>query len=228
MPKLGELDFVFHGNADAKDAFLIMHGYGADMHDLAPIGEWMHGQVGGAWYFIQAPLEVAIGPYMSGRAWFPIDMMKLQMATMQGDFASLFENDLPSGIDEAASKVKGVLEFLKNRHTNVHIGGFSQGSMMAAKVALENQSKIASLTMLSGVLVSRKIWEDLVPNALAFPTFQSHGSLDPVLPVKEGHKLKEFLSAHNSNHQYVEFRGGHEIPMPVLSSWREFLQKVMS
>lgn len=225
MPKLGELDFIFKGSPDSDHAYLVMHGYGADMSDLAPIGEWMSGQMGGAWYFLQAPLEVPIGPYMSGRAWFPIDMMKLQMATMQGDFASLFEKDLPVGIDEAASKIKAVLELLKQRHANVHMAGFSQGSMMAAKVSLENQSLVSSLTMLSGVLVSRSLWEEKAQGQLDFPSFQSHGRQDPVLPINEAHKLRDFLKSHNSNHEYIEFSGGHEIPMPVLQAWLEFLKK---
>lgn len=225
MPKLGELDFVFKGNSEADHAFIVMHGYGADMTDLAPIGEWMSQQIGGAWYFLQAPLEVPVGPYMSGRAWFPIDMMKLQMATMQGDFASLFEKDLPTGIDEAAVKVKVVLELLNQRHKKIHMAGFSQGSMMAAKVSFENQSLVSSLTMLSGVLVSKRLWEEKAKGQLAFPTFQSHGRQDPVLPINEAHKLRDFLSSHNPDHQYIEFSGGHEIPLPVLQAWLEFLKK---
>lgn len=225
MPKLGELDFIFKGNPEADHGFIVMHGYGADMADLAPIGEWMSQQVGGAWYFLQAPLEVPIGPYMSGRAWFPIDMMKLQMATMQGDFASLFEKELPVGIDESAAKVKSALELLSQRHKKVHMAGFSQGSMMAAKVSLENQSLVSSLTMLSGVLVSKNLWEQKAHGVLPFPSFQSHGRQDPVLPINEAHKLRDFLTSHNPEHQYVEFSGGHEIPLPVLQSWLDFLQK---
>lgn len=226
MPKLGTLDFVFKGHSEAKHAFIIMHGYGADMHDLAPIGEWLAPQVGGAWYFLQAPLSVAIGPYMSGRAWFPIDMMKLQMATNRNDFAAIFEQDLPAGIEEAATQIKEVVEILKERHEHLHIGGFSQGSMMAAKMAIENQKTFSSLSMLSGVLVSRHLWLEKLTQKLSFPTFQSHGVQDPVLPIGEGHKLRDFLQEHGNAHEYVEFNGGHEIPMPVLTQWLKFLQKV--
>lgn len=225
MSKLGELDFVFKGNSEAKNAFIVMHGYGAGMQDLAPIGEWLsQQQASAAFYFLQAPLEVAIGPYMSGRAWFPIDMMKLQIATSQGDFAQIFEKDLPTGIDQSAQKVKAVLELLKQRHDFVHLAGFSQGAMMAGKVAIENQSLVSSLSMLSGVLVSKKLWQEKAGPSVSFPTFQSHGANDPVLPVSEGRKLKDFLTSVNENHQYIEFSGGHEIPMPVLSSWLNFIK----
>lgn len=228
MPKLAELNFLFRGDASSEHGFIVMHGYGADMNDLAPIGEWMSEQIGGAWYFLQAPLEVAIGPYMSGRAWFPIDMMKLQMASMQGDFAAIFENDLPAGVEEASKKIEAALDVVKNRHQNIHLAGFSQGAMMAAKVAMANQTIFKSLNLLSGVLVARSLWEKDVQTVLPFATFQSHGSTDPVLPIGEAHKLKKFLHDHNPDHTYIEFPGGHEIPMPVLQSWKTFLQKVMA
>ncbi|MBH48573.1 MAG: hypothetical protein CME71_10435 [Halobacteriovorax sp.] len=225
MSKLAELDFIFRGNSEAHNAFIVMHGYGADMNDLAPIGQWLSQSVDAAFYFLQAPNQVALGPYMSGRAWFPIDMMKLQMATNQGDFAALFERDLPPGIDESAAKVVAALEQLKSRHQKIHLAGFSQGSMLAAKVALENQPSISSLSMLSGVLVSKSLWQEKAGDSINFPTFQSHGTQDPVLPVSEGRKLKEFLNSINANHKYVEFSGGHEIPMPVLTEWLGFIKE---
>lgn len=227
MPKLSQLDFVFKGQSESKHAFVIMHGYGADMNDLAPIGEWVSQRLGGAWYFLQAPLEVALGPYMSGRAWFDIDMMKLQVASMRGDFASVFENEIPNGINESAEKIKEAISLIKDRHEKIHIGGFSQGSMMAAKLAFENPDWFRSLTIFSGVFVSRKIWQESVKGELSFETFQSHGKLDPVLPYKEAIKLCDFLREHREDHQFVEFSGGHEIPMPVLNQWQNFLQKVM-
>ena len=228
MSKLGELNFVFKGASEAKDAFIVLHGYGADMHDLASLGQWLAPRVDAAWYFLQAPLEVPIGPYMSGRAWFPIDMMKLQMATAQNQFSKLFEDHLPEGIDESARKVKKVIELVGQRHERVHLAGFSQGSMMSAKLALENQSLISSLTMLSGVLVSKDLWQKHVSGSVPFPTFQSHGVMDPVLPIQEARKLRDFLISINKNHDYSEFQGGHEIPLPVLDGWLKFLKRVVA
>ncbi len=228
MSKLGELNFVFKGSSEAKDAFIVLHGYGADMHDLASLGQWLAPRVDAAWYFLQAPLEVAIGPYMKGRAWFPIDMMKLQMATAQNQFSKLFEDHLPEGIDESAHKVKEVIELVGQRHQSVHLAGFSQGSMMSAKLALENQNLISSLTMLSGVLVSKDIWQKHITGPVPFPTFQSHGVMDPVLPIQEARKLRDFLISINENHEYLEFQGGHEIPLPVLDGWLKFLKGVVA
>ncbi len=228
MSKLGNLNFVFKGSSEAKNAFIVLHGYGADMHDLASLGQWLAPRVDAAWYFLQAPLEVAIGPHMTGRAWFPIDMMKLQMATDSGNFSTLFEDHLPEGIDDSAKQVKEVIELVGQRHEKVHLAGFSQGSMMSAKLALENQSLISSLTMLSGVLVSKNIWQKHITGEVSFPTFQSHGLMDPVLPIQEARKLRDFLTSINSEHDYIEFQGGHEIPMNVLDRWLKFLQRVIA
>ncbi len=114
------------------------------------------------------------------------------------------------------------------RHQKVHLAGFSQGSMMSAKLALENQSLISSLTMLSGVLVSKDIWQKHIAGPVAFSTFQSHGVLDPVLPIQEARKLRDFLISINENHEYLEFQGGHEIPLQVLDGWLKFLKRVVA
>ena len=228
MAKLSQLDFVFKGQSQSEHAFVIMHGYGASMHDLAPIGEWMEQTVGGAWYFLQAPLEVALGPYMSGRAWFEIDMMKLQMASMRGEFASIFENEVPSGLEDSGEKIVEAIEVIRARHSRLHIGGFSQGSMMAARTALMQPSWFETLTIFSGVFVTRKIWEETTRGELSFKTFQSHGRQDPVLPFNEALKLRDFFNEHRHDHQFVEFVGGHEIPLPVLQQWQSFLQKAMA
>jgi phospholipase/carboxylesterase len=227
MPKLGQLDFIFKGQSEAPHAVIVCHGYGASMHDLAPIGEWMEPKTGGAWYFLQGPLEVPIGPYVSGRAWFPIDMMKLQMATARGEFASLFENDLPKGIDVASEQISEVVEILLARHDYVHLAGFSQGAMMSAKSAMGMQEKISSLSMLSGVLVAKSLWQKQIAGNFLFKTFQSHGIQDPVLPIAEGRKLRDYLLEHNPHHLYHEFSGGHEIPMSILNQWHNFLSEVM-
>lgn len=230
MSKLGDLNFVFKGSSEAKDAFIVLHGYGADMHDLASLGGWLAPKVEAAWYFLQAPLEVSIGPYMSGRAWFPIDMMKLQMATAQNQFHKLFEDHLPEGIDDSAQKVKQVIEILGQRHDRIHLAGFSQGSMMSAKLALENQELISSLTILSGVLVSKNRWQKHINSngTIPFPTFQSHGLMDPVLPIQEARKLRDFLLSINKSHEYLEFQGGHELPLIVLEGWLNFLKRVIA
>ena len=224
MKKLGKLDCLFLGNQTAEHAYLVLHGYGASMHDLAPLGEMILPTLpNSAWYFLQAPLQVPISPSMSGRAWFQIDMMKLQMATMQGDFASFFATEEPAGFEEATSLIQAAFKQAHKNHAYIHLAGFSQGAMLAAQVALENRAQVTSLSLLSGVLVAKSAWEKLISTNLNFLTFQSHGTQDFVLPVREGRKLRDFFNKYNSAHQYVEFSGGHEIPMPVLQAWQKFL-----
>jgi len=51
----------------------------------------------------------------------------------------------------------------------------------------------------------------------------SHGQSDPVLPFRVAEDLRDKLRAASANLTWVPFAGGHEIPWPVLSGLRAFL-----
>jgi phospholipase/carboxylesterase len=76
------LEFIHVENDPKKPAVMLLHGYGASMDDLFPLFEYLAKDWN--WFFPNAPLEVPIGPMMSGRAWFPIDMEALNAAMMSG------------------------------------------------------------------------------------------------------------------------------------------------
>ena len=63
-------------------AVVMLHGYGASMNDLMPLWEMWH-QPNFNWYFPNGVLALPMG-YYEGRAWFPIDMAKLQEAINRG------------------------------------------------------------------------------------------------------------------------------------------------
>src|SRR6476469_9659002 len=77
---------------------LFCHGYGAPGDDLVPIGQVLAQRLGKAaervaFAFPEAPLSLGFG----GRAWWQIDIARLQSAIMVGDVELLFD-EVPDGL----------------------------------------------------------------------------------------------------------------------------------
>lgn len=201
---------------------IILHGYGASKDDLAPLVEYIPGHENYNWIFPNGIIDVAIGPNMSGRAWFPIDMIAMEEASRTGNFSARFK-DIPEGFYEAKEKVSSFIKELKKKYNKLIIGGFSQGSMMAIDLAFGGPSNFGSIILMSSTLVAPDNWKKYFP--IEIPVFQSHGIEDSVLPINGARELKTFLKEKNANIDYHEFTGGHEIPIQVIHALGAFLER---
>ncbi|MDD0853771.1 hypothetical protein HBN50_11730 [Halobacteriovorax sp. GB3] len=222
MKRIADIDCLVE-KGSSKKAIVVLHGYGASCQDLAPIGNYIDPDQEYHWYFLDAPLSVDLGYGMQGRAWFPIDMIGLQQAIMSGHFASFFK-ELPEGFDLSTHKVKNFLQTIEDEFDEILLGGFSQGSMISSNVAFSNEGLVSKLFLLSSTFVNETHWRDLLSKGIKLPIFQSHGTADPVLPVSEAQRLRDFLKENDQFHEYYEFQGGHEIPMPILNKLQSFLK----
>lgn len=207
-------------------AYVVLHGYGADYRDLAPLALEIPTERPYHWYFVNAPFPCPGLEAFGGRMWFPIDMAGLQQAIARDQFREFFNSAIPSGLLEARAQIKQLLLELKQRHTHLVVGGFSQGAMVASLTALELGAEIDGLTILSGTFVAPSLWSDLVSGGVPFPIFQSHGSADPVLPVAEARRLRDFLLQAGVELEYSEFQGGHQIPFEVMERLGSFLSRL--
>lgn len=197
---------------------VFLHGYGANAADLFPLAEELSWSSKESWYFPDAPLEIPLGPHMVGRAWFQIPLRELQQGVD-------YSNSTPSGLEKAARHVHALLEKLP--HDKLILGGFSQGAMLSTQVVLENPKKFLGLVQLSGTLVHSGIWKKL---AVQHPKsyFQSHGTMDPVLPFSGAEKLHQLFQECGWEGQFHSFRGGHEIPSVVLRDLKFYLKNLVS
>lgn len=221
--RYGDLDCL-ELKKDADTCFILMHGYGASMNDLAPLGEYINTDEPIHWIFPDGPMTVPTGFMMEGKGWFTIDMMKLQTANQTPDgFKKNFTGEVPEGFDDSIEKVKKLIEEVRGNYKKLIIGGFSQGSMMAAYASLALEKAPDKLVLLSSTFIAEDNWTELVKGHENLPVFQSHGTQDPVLPVTEGRRLNTFLKENKLNCEYHEFQGGHEIPPPILDKLKTFL-----
>lgn len=223
--RIKNLDTLMLRRENARELVVLLHGYGADFQDLAPIGQHLQFNRPVDWCFPNGPMEAGQGGLTFGRAWFPIDMERLQYALMHGKFPDYFADRVPEGLEKCADNIAELAFHLKESYDVIHLGGFSQGSMVAAYSAFRAEDITDKLMVLSGTFVAETAWRELVKGPLKFQSFQSHGIQDPTLPIAEARRLFEFLKEHNPNHEYHEFSGGHEIPQGILEKLTSFISR---
>jgi len=100
--------------------------------------------------------------------------------------------------------------------------------MLACDLALHGGKPLAGLVMLSGTLLAADEWTPLMPKRKGLRVFQSHGSLDPLLPSFMAEQLRDLLTQAGLAVEWVGFRGGHEIPGSVLDRLSAFLRSVFA
>lgn len=204
---------------------VLLHGFGAPGSDLVPLWRELSPPPGTRFAFPEAPLELELGLEES-RAWWMIDMLKLEAALSRGELRDL-TRDVPDGLAEARALVIDMLDALERElgveGSRVVLGGFSQGAMLALDVALRSERPLAGLVLLSGTLLAEEEWLPLMPKRAGLPVLQSHGRLDPLLPFSIAERLRDELARAGLAVKFLPFNGGHEIPGSALSGLDQFL-----
>lgn len=204
-----------HVDHQSKDAVILLHGYGANMHDLVSLSQVIGGSKNFDWYFPNAPIDLAMMmPFMQSRAWFPIDMEELQRAQMQGGFRD-FKKPAKEDFYIALYQAQKFLDQILVSYNRVILGGFSQGAMIASHLGMINSAKLSGLLIYSGVLID-EIKFDTYQCKQPLKIVQSHGVQDPILDYKIALDLHDKMLQKGHQVDFVEFHGGHEIPQKVI------------
>ncbi|MBL8021453.1 MAG: esterase [Leptospirales bacterium] len=223
LTRIAELEAVrVQGSGDT--CIVLCHGFGANAFDLAPLSAHVKARPNTTWIFPQAPLEFAIGPGMSGRAWFPLVAEELARLVASGQKVT-YSQVVPPGLASAREKLEGLIEALPFPRERISIGGFSQGAMMATDLFLRSTELFAGLIILSGTLICENDWKTLAAAKAGFQFFQSHGMYDPVLPFENAKRLEGLLREAGLSGEFVSFQGAHEIPEGVLKRMANYLMR---
>lgn len=213
---------------------LFCHGFGAPGDDLVPVAEELLDDVRLAesrlaFVFPAAPL--VLDPTGQSRAWWPIDLARLQALSVTGDISGM--SDLvPSRLATCRSLVGEVLGHLQARweisQKRTVVGGFSQGAMLATDVALHAEAPLGGLIAWSGALINQIEWRELASSQPRFPVVQSHGLWDPILPFATGEALRDLLMTSGYEVDFVSFQGYHSIPPAALGATRRLLLRLLA
>ncbi len=231
--ELGGLDAVLTGGTDrvgggSGPLVVLLHGFGAPGEDLVSLSRVIRAPQGTRFLFPAAPIDLGAFGFGDARAWWMIDMAKLDRAIRSGELRDL-TNEVPEGLAPARILVDAFLDEATEllRPSKLVLGGFSQGAMLSLDVALRGERALAGLALLSGTILAEREWKELYGKRKGLPVFQSHGQSDAILPFSIAERLTKELTAAGLAARFVPFRGGHEIPPPVIDGLSSFFTDVL-
>ena len=220
MSHIGNLDAIRFPHPDPKALTVVcLHGYGADMNDLAPLAQELTTKRPLAWLFPNAPQTLDWG----GRAWFPIDIAAFEESQRTGKPRDLSRRE-PESMAGARKELQLFLKELDRPLATIVLMGFSQGAMMAVDLALRADEMPAGVAILSGTLVDGKNMAVLAAKKRGLSFFQTHGSADPILGFAQALELEKILTGAGWIGKLQRFEGGHGIPPEATAALRSWLE----
>lgn len=184
---------------------ITLHGWGASAHDLLGLAPLLHG--GKALVLCpQGPVEVPIGPGITGYGWFPL---------VPGQPPD------PEEFRKGAAALRAF--FAEARATypidpeKVVLLGFSQGGAMAYEWALSEPESFAGLVALATWLPG--ILADAVgtkPEQQDLPVLVLHGTQDTMVSIDMARASRERLRDFGVNLMYRELEMAHEVSREAL------------
>lgn len=223
MDIVGGLEVIQKINEKSNTHIVFFHGYGANANDLFSLREFLDPGSKYNWHFPNGFLSLGVTPMYDSRAWFPIDIEAYEKAQAKGEFRDM-ASTRPAGLNEARDRVlKFLKEILKNGDKLI-LGGFSQGAMLSAEISSQLSSVLSGLIILSGAFVDESNWVPSFTKLSGLPFIQSHGNADPILSFDEAKRLYDCLIKQGLKGDFLDFAGGHEIPVGVVLKAKEFIQ----
>jgi phospholipase/carboxylesterase len=223
--RIGSLDVIEIPGQPAAPCVVFFHGYGADATDLVPLANVISTPPGTRWLFPNGTLQIPLGPHFYGRAWFPIDIEALERARMEGTHRDL-SGHTPPGMKKLREQFNEMLAALKIPISQVVLGGFSQGAMLATYLAVTAGESPKGLIIMSGNLVDEPILKEKARNRAGLSFYQSHGEHDDLLGIDGARRLEKILNEAGLSGKLQSFSGGHEIPQEVIHGINNYLRGV--
>lgn len=178
---------------------LLLHGYGSNESDLFSFANELPDD-----YLIisaQAPYSLGYSSY----AWYAINFDANENKFSDLNEARLSRDLISNFIDELTLNYAIDTE-------NVTLIGFSQGAILSLAVGLSYPEKVSRIIALSGYLNTEILGDNYAENDFEkLQIFQSHGTVDQVIPIEWARKAKPFLDDLNIKMVYKEYPIGHGI-----------------
>lgn len=224
--QIGPLNVLDFSGQEGKPVCILFHGYGAGKEDLAGLCSYLQLPLGTRYIFPDGIINIDLGYYQQGKAWFPIDFTELERARNMGNSRDM-SKAAPAGLDSALKSAQEFIAELKVPAHNLILGGFSQGAMLATELVLNMRETPAGLIILSGTLLSAEEWQNKASLLAGFRFFQCHGKNDMILPYSMAIRLNETLNKAGMKGELFSFDGGHEIPPHALEALNRYLRDLV-
>ena len=209
-PSAGDLSLRYlvtpEGDAELP-MVLMLHGRGADMHDLADLAPALAERDSWRFVFANAPRPFEAAPGMTfGWTWF---------------------DGWPPEPKSVAASREVLLKFIgeianRFRTSKLVVAGFSQGAMMALDVGL--RTECAGIIAMSGGLYEPGL-SDLSAKK-GVPVLIAHGIYDDVVPVAYARRARHILEEAGLDVEYHEYPMQHAVAPEEIDVVRQFLDRV--
>lgn len=217
-----------------KAIVVLCHGFGASGRDLVPVapelcGADSAGLAGVRFVFPMAPIELeAFGGYDS-RAWWPVDMIRVQQLMESGELRDL-RSDRPDLLETRFAEMDKLIDEVQSEagldNPRTVVGGFSQGAMLATEIALRREPQVGGLIVWSGTLLSEHSWQKHAAQRVDLPVVQTHGRFDPVMPYAGAEWLRNLLTESGQQVRFAGFDGPHTISAEGIAMAAELIASV--
>ena len=158
-------------------ALVLLHGRGADEHDLYPLLDLLDPERRLLGVTPGGPLHLPPG----GRHWYSLGGIPTPD---------------PGTFHATVPRLAAFLDGLPFPMERVVLGGFSQGAVMSYAMCLgPGRPRPAGLVAMSGFLPRVDGWPLDPARLVGVPVAVTHGSLDPVIPARFGAEAAETLAA---------------------------------
>lgn len=217
-----EINYFPNGGAAVQSAVILLHGYGADGHDLISMAPTLAQDLPNTvFYAPNAPQKE-----MNGYKWFDIDEMA--SASVYDRFLyiqALMEKALPN-----LPMINDFIEEIKLKHQlkdkQIALLGFSQGGLLTLMTGLMRPDQLAALVGCSAVPLAINSAMPLGKVISHPPVLLTHGEDDDVVPFIGMQMTQNTLADLNISVTTHTVPGmGHTIDESSVETVRHFLKK---
>ena len=192
---------------------LLLHGYGSNEEDLFSFAE----ELPDNYFIIAARAPIAMQPY--GNAWYHISIDEAGVKSSDNEGARESRDIIAKFLDEA------IAAYDLEKH-NVTLLGFSQGTILSYAVALTYPEKVKNVIGLSGYINEEIIDLKSNPSYAHLNIYNSHGTLDQVIPIDAARKTPEYLKELGISSTLSEFPVGHGVHPTNFYEFKEWLVNI--
>ncbi len=190
-------ELISLNSESATNRLVLLHGWGADAHDLVPVGKLLTEGLKDRFEIVSLS---APQPHPSGlgRQWYPLYPHEWEQ--------------VPKAVLDLERRLRNLC--FKNIPLNkTLLLGFSQGGAMALEVA--TRIKFEGIFALSSY--PHPDWN---PHKDMPPIFLCHGNMDQIVPVGASQKTFNTLLENAAKSELFLFDGGHEINNDLINHCR--------
>ena len=204
-----------------RSAILLLHGLGADGHDLEPLVPYLELDGLGVRVILPhaPPRAVTINMGLIMPAWYDIREMSLRRE-VDG-----------RGIVDSADRIRALVRREVERGVpceRIVLAGFSQGGAVTLQTGLRYPKKLAGLMALSTYLpLAESLPAEGSPANRQTPIFMAHGVYDNVIPMMMGAGSMTFLTGMGHPVEWHQYPMQHSVCPQEIQDIGAWLRKIL-